>query len=404
MKFYTAVFLTFFALFAASLLAQDYRLAVSLQHRSMDWWYLAPENSSPFVQNINSGFCGEKLSLFAFAKTNKKGAYSCLYEISVVFPDKTSKVLVQNSEFSYESKSDNVSYFPLPNQADFTIPDQKGEYVFVLKIKGKDGNSTEYKSVFTVGDFGGENLNITRNRAIRLMYDYCAQPNPQALYAMFLSKKVAITQKGAPLGLNWLFMGFFKTAFSQQPILFEKLQNGLATFDEYEKTKAITLLAVSGITPNEKSLNENDKKAVNFIASCPFPDPYKIFAYEFAPAQIDWLFGEFYATGRYKTFLRIMDMLKNTQEGAYAESLLRAKSKPITDDDRKRFAIGAAYLECLRLVALNLDNDLFAKYLYKALKDGELERPVAMQIAVLLKTKRENKNAEKNAKVIEIKK
>lgn len=404
MKFCTAVFLALLAFFAAGLLAQDYRLAVSLQHRSMDWWYLAPENSSPFVQNINSGFCGEKLSLFAFAKTNKKGAYSCSYSISVVLPDKTSKVLVQNSEFSYESKSDNISYFPLSNQADFTIPNQKGEYVFVLKIKDKNAPETEYKSAFTVADFNVQNFNMTRGKAIRLMYDYCAQPNLQALYAMFLSPKVAITQKGAPLGLNWLFLGFFKTAFSQQPFLLEKLQNGLATFDEYQKVKAITLLAVSGITPNEKFLGEKDKKAVNFIASCPFPDPYKIFAYEFAPAQIDWLFGEFYATGRYKTFLRIMDMLKNTQEGAYAESLLRSKTKPITDDDRKRFSIGAAYLECLRLVALNLDNDLFAKYLYKALKDGELERPVAMQIAVLLKTKRENKNSEKNAKVIEIKK
>ncbi len=404
MKFYTAAFLAFLAFFAAILRAQDYRLAVSLQHRSMDWWYLAPENSSPFVQNINSGFCGEKLSLFAFAKTDKKGAYSCSYEISVVLPDKTSKVLVQNSEFSYESKSDNVSYFPLSNQADFTVPNQKGEYVFVLKIKDKNGNSTEYKSAFAVADFCAENFNMTRSKAIRLMYDYCAQPNLQALYSMFLSPKVSITQKGAPLGLNWLFMGFFKTAFSQQPFLFEKLQGNLASFDEYQKVKAITLLAVSGITPNEKFLSENDKKAVNFIASCPFPDPYKIFAYEFAPAQIDWLFGEFYATGRYKTFLRIMDMLKNTQEGAYAESLLRSKSKPITDDDKKRFAIGAGYLECLRLVALNLDNDLFSKYLYKALKDGELDRPVAMQIAVLLKTKRENKNAEKNAKVMEVKK
>lgn len=123
-------------------------------------------------------------------------------------------------------------------------------------------------------------------------------PSPDTLYSLFFSKSLDLEQKGAPNDLNFINLGFLRAAFKRNSFLLPPMRENFAGFKPLDRAKIIFLFAVLDearidfniLTPAERDYQDAMRKAK-------IPDPYAEWDPVIGAAQIDMLWGEFFADG-----------------------------------------------------------------------------------------------------------
>ncbi len=381
---------------------------MSLQDKNMDWWYCVPENSSPYVQNLKDCYREEKLNFFLFFKfVEDMQEMDFEYEVFLIDQEGMEEIILPKTEFKYKN-SQKGSILALPKHPSYKFPNDAklGEYKVLLRLVF-EGEIFDFVKTINLTTEAFPKAMQSSKEATNFMFNYLKVANPSKLLAMFISDKVPVLKKGAPNGLDFLFLSFFKHAFDAQPFLYNKLLHIYLSADENLKKKIVVFFAYAN-KPFEDifyDIKENKEVHTHLVFQNSFNAHRNAYAQlkdEYAPAQLDMLWGEFYATGRYKTFLKIISTLDHTEEGAYAENLVRSNKKALSKADKEKFAVGMTYLNTLKRISLNFDNDLFLKYLYYSMDSKKLPSSVSIQLAILIKTANENSKPQKEPEIINI--
>ncbi len=350
----------------------------SLQDAKMEWWFNIPQNSTPHVAKIKEIYTNEIFTLFPFVynATSKNGKFKISYSIKAEYPDNTTTLFVDNAKFEGEKKFDNtILACPDVLEIRFDKKYKTGVYKFTItardEISGAESSSTASVKlgVWQVPQPLTDTKNI--DALIRSFY---LTPSPELLYSLFFSPALNLEQADAPNALNYTYIGFFRTAFKRNMFLLEHIRESFEKASPLDRAKIIFLFKILEIRPIEESLlNPREKEYIKMLDNAETPNPYEFWHPVIGLAQIDMLWGEFFASGAYRPVRRIIDLFANPKEGEYAQEMLDKKLRPQTRKDWARFMIGVLHRAAIRTIIVAAQNiPIVEKYCYWAIDNKDL--------------------------------
>ena len=370
--------------------AFDAMLYVSVQDPSMEWWFNVPEGFAPHISEIKKIFHNQEFSLFPFADNAKvkEGKFSISYSISMKSPDGSLTELVRGAKYEGTKVADDIMV-ACPDVIDFKLDRRFPEGLYKVFISAKDGISgeiSEYENHIRLAEwsapvpFTGKKLVSDYVRAFSL------QPSPEALYSIVFSDDFDLEQKGAPNSLNYTYLGFMKAAFKKNMFLISHIRDSFKSLSDLNRAKFILILAILGEKGIDASaLSEPEKRYQEQIRAFKLPDPYGKWDPFLGAAQIDMLWGEFFADGTYRPVRR--------KEAAFADELAEKSRAPKTQAEWDRYMLGRLYKAALKTVAINARKyPLVEQYCAWALLHGDIPEVSYEVLSPMLEHIREMKS------------
>jgi len=376
---------------------------VSLQNPNMQWWYNLPPNSAPHISLIKKIFVNQKFSLFTFIDKAevKDGNFDITYCIDLISQEGQRESILEPTQFKGTKPSrDVILACPDIMTATFSPKYALGKYTFEVtakdNISGKTAKSSTYADFvkwIAPEPFVGD----------KLVKDYISgfylQPSPETLYSIFFSKDFNLEQKGAPNSLNYCYIGFLKTAFKNNHFLIDYIRKEFSGYEPADRAKIIFLMAICQEPKLDKSLltkKEQDYQERIYAAS--IPDPYKGWDRVLGAAQMDMLFGEFFADGTYTPIRRVIDLLAFADEGMFAEESLEKKHKPATAEEREKFLLGALNRTAFYSLLRRADQDpLIESYCMFAVLNNDIPQQAKKEFNPLFTETADDKDSQKKS-------
>lgn len=352
---------------------------ISTQDSEMDWWFKIPPNSVPHIADTTKVFYQQSFNVFAFADnvSTIDGKFSLRYWITLIKPDGERVSIVDNAEFS-GAKPARDTILSLPDIAtirfDETYPDKK--YTFELRLRDVFAK-TESLAQTSVWLYSWLSPNpfVGKGDVRSIQRNFFAEPSPENLYAIYFSRDFSLEQKGAPNSLNFSHIGFLRAAFARNAFLIPYIRAEFENSTPENRAKIIFLLEILGEKNlPESSLKKNEKAYLNRLKEVlSIPNPYAHWEPVLAGAQIDMLWGEFYANGTYKPFRRILDILALTEEATFSDVMIAKKKRPESEQEWRKLMLGIASRAALSTIASNSGKiELVKKYAQWAIQNGDV--------------------------------
>ncbi len=363
-------------------------LIASTQSPEMDAWLKMPNGAAPFLVSIKSAYLGEKFSLYPIvrAPSPKNGKIKIRYSVVAASPAGERLQIVDDAV--YEATDMKTSAFvACPDIVDVSFDDrfQTGKYVFSITALDENSNRAATNSTSVeLQKWHFPKQTIDDEKLLqRAFLDFHLNPSPDVLCAMYFSKKLDLSSKSAPHGLNYLLLGFFKSGFARFSFAFHDILENFASFDNLDKAKIILLNSVLGkpAIPDAK-LSPAQIKYQNNIRRAEIPNPYEDWHKVMGVAQLDMLWGDFFATGAYKPVRRIMNLMINADEADFAMKLKNAKLRPQNDTEWNKYNVGLLHVAALRSLLRNAEMfDIVDQYCVWAVENGDLPEKSAKVLA-----------------------
>lgn len=372
----------------------DAQLIASTIDADMDAWHKMPKDAIAQLTSINKVRFGEKFSIFPLVRNatiNKDGKFKIKYTISATAPD--GKILTIVDSASYEgTKKTSHDILACPDVIDIKLDSQyqKGIYTFTIAVldelaKKNVSNSTKVEIVDWIVPTQIDSTEILD----KTFYTFHLKPSAELLYSMFFSTKLSLLKRNAPYQLNFMMLGFFKAGFLHYDFLIDEIVKNFANLKPDERSKAILLMRITGKKPiNEKLLTQIEIKYQQNLQKTNIPNPYEHWDKVLAPAQIDMLWGEFYANGNYKPVRRIMNLLINSKEAKFVEQLIKQKRRPKTAKETNQFTMGMLHILSIKSLLRNANMcDRVDQYCVWAIENNDLPEESMHVIEPLLGNK-----------------
>ena len=353
-------------------------LLASLQDPEMEWWFNIPPNSVPHLAKVADVYINQIFSIFPFIynAATRHGNFSVTYSVKAHYPDNTTTLFVDNASFEGKKKFDNIIIAcPDVLEIRFDKKYKTGRYKFTMTAR--DNISGAESSCSTYVDLkvwqAPPPLTDTKNLGA-LIRSFYLTPSPELLYSIFFSPALNLEQKDAPNSLNYTYIGFFRAAFKRNMFLIPYIRENFADATPLDRAKTIFLFKILEIPQIDESLlTPNEKSYIALLDKAEFPNPYESWHPIIGAAQIDMLWGEFFANGTYRPVRRIIDLLANSDEAAFAQDMINKRRKPATRREWSRFMIGVLHRAALRtLIETASRVPLVEKYCYWAMDNRDL--------------------------------
>ena len=213
------------------------------------------------------------------------------------------------------------------------------------------------------------------------MWEYYLHPKPAEAVRAWL--EYANFQSRDDKSLNYAVLGFFKTVFQASPWLVDHLVSRFDSAKPEQGTKIMLMLHLLGQDERLPSLPlDSDKvreQLYSTFAQLELPDPYAAIT---GSEQLDLLWGEFLATGRYRP---VRQLILNLGFAPFeADFKAYSKSKK-TDEDKERALKGLAFQAARWSLDSNMEaHPLVAAYARWAAKHETLGKDERAQLEALL--------------------
>ena len=350
----------------------------SPQDKNMEWWFNQPANSAPQVIQIDRVFFHQEFSIFTFFENAsvKDGNYNITYSITSTDPNGNKTDVAKN--ISQKGKKANSSVIVASTDivsACFDKNYPEGLYTFEIFAKDENtGKTTTAKTYLRVVEWTSPMPFLDKKEVESAIFNFNKNPSPETLYSIFYSKSLNLEQRGAPNDLNYIYAGFFRSAFLRYSFLTPYLRREFPNMSALDKAKTIYLFALMDEARIDFNiLSENEKKYQDAMRKADIPAPYSKWDEVLGAVQIDMLWGEFFADGTYKPLRRIMDLLAYTEEGNYTIRYIMEKRKPKDRDEFKKIMYGAYHNVALKTILKNAERyDLVRKYCQWALENKDI--------------------------------
>lgn len=373
-------------------------LYVSIQDPSMEWWFNVPANAAPHISELKKIFFNQEFSLFPFANNAKvkDGKFEMSYTITMQSPDGKSTDLVRDAKFDGTKVSDDI-IVACPDVIDFKLDRRFPEGLYKFKMSATDkisGETSEYENHIRLTEWSAPATFADKKLVAEYVRAYSLQPSPDILYSIVFSNDFDLEQKGAPNSLNYTYLGFIKAAFKKNMFLLSQIRDTFKSMSDINRAKFILILALlDAEAVDETQLTEVEKQYQKKIRTFKMPNPYGKWDPFLGAAQIDMLWGEFFANGTYRPIRRILNILSHAKDAAFADGLAEKRQAPKTREEWDRYMFGRLYKAALKTVAINASKyPLVEQYCAWALQHGDIPKVSYEVLSPLLEHIREMKS------------
>lgn len=373
-------------------------LYVSIQDPSMEWWFNVPANAAPHISELKKIFFNQEFSLFPFANNAKvkDGKFEMSYTITMESPDGKSTDLVRDAKFDGTKVSDDI-IVACPDVIDFKLDKRFPEGLYKFKMSATDkisGETSEYENHIRLTEWSAPATFADKKLVAEYVRAYSLQPSPDILYSIVFSNDFDLEQKGAPNSLNYTYLGFIKAAFKKNMFLLSQIRDTFKSMSDINRAKFILILALlDAEAVDETQLTEVEKQYQKKIRTFKMPNPYGKWDPFLGAAQIDMLWGEFFANGTYRPIRRILNILSHAKDAAFADGLAEKRQAPKTREEWDRYMFGRLYKAALKTVAINASKyPLVEQYCAWALQHGDIPKVSYEVLSPLLEHIREMKS------------
>lgn len=373
-------------------------LYVSIQDPSMEWWFNVPANAAPHISELKKIFFNQEFSLFPFANNAKvkDGKFEMSYTITMESPDGKSTDLVRDAKFDGTKISDDI-IVACPDVIDFKLDKRFPEGLYKFKMSATDkisGETSEYENHIRLTEWSAPATFADKKLVAEYVRAYSLQPSPDILYSIVFSNDFDLEQKGAPNSLNYTYLGFIKAAFKKNMFLLSQIRDTFKSMSDINRAKFILILALlDAEAVDETQLTEVEKQYQKKIRTFKMPNPYGKWDPFLGAAQIDMLWGEFFANGTYRPIRRILNILSHAKDAAFADGLAEKRQAPKTREEWDRYMFGRLYKAALKTVAINASKyPLVEQYCAWALQHGDIPKVSYEVLSPLLEHIREMKS------------
>lgn len=373
-------------------------LYVSIQDPSMEWWFNVPANAAPHISELKKIFFNQEFSLFPFANNAKvkDGKFEMSYTITMESPDGKSTDLVRDAKFDGTKVSDDI-IVACPDVIDFKLDRRFPEGLYKFKMSATDkisGETSEYENHIRLTEWSAPATFADKKLVAEYVRAYSLQPSPDILYSIVFSNDFDLEQKGAPNSLNYTYLGFIKAAFKKNMFLLSQIRDTFKSMSDINRAKFILILALlDAEAVDETQLTEVEKQYQKKIRTFKMPNPYGKWDPFLGAAQIDMLWGEFFANGTYRPIRRILNILSHSKDAAFADGLAEKRQAPKTREEWDRYMFGRLYKAALKTVAINASKyPLVEQYCAWALQHGDIPKVSYEVLSPLLEHIREMKS------------
>ena len=373
-------------------------LYVSIQDPSMEWWFNVPANAAPHISELKKIFFNQEFSLFPFANNAKvkDGKFEMSYTITMQSPDGKSTDLVRDAKFDGTKVSDDI-IVACPDVIDFKLDRRFPEGLYKFKMSATDkisGETSEYENHIRLTEWSAPATFADKKLVAEYVRAYSLQPSPDILYSIVFSNDFDLEQKGAPNSLNYTYLGFIKAAFKKNMFLLSQIRDTYKSMSDINRAKFILILALlDAEAVDETQLTEVEKQYQKKIRTFKMPNPYGKWDPFLGAAQIDMLWGEFFANGTYRPIRRILNILSHAKDAAFADGLAEKRQAPKTREEWDKYMFGRLYKAALKTVAINASRyPLVEQYCAWALQHGDIPKVSYEVLSPLLEHIREMKS------------
>ena len=373
-------------------------LYVSIQDPSMEWWFNVPANAAPHISELKKIFFNQEFSLFPFANNAKvkDGKFEMSYTITMQSPDGKSTDLVRDAKFDGTKVSDDI-IVACPDVIDFKLDRRFPEGLYKFKMSATDkisGETSEYENHIRLTEWSAPATFADKKLVAEYVRAYSLQPSPDILYSIVFSNDFDLEQKGAPNSLNYTYLGFIKAAFKKNMFLLSQIRDTFKSMSDINRAKFILILALlDAEAVDETQLTDVEKQYQKKIRTFKMPNPYGKWDPFLGAAQIDMLWGEFFANGTYRPIRRILNILSHAKDAAFADGLAEKRQAPKTREEWDRYMFGRLYKAALKTVAINASKyPLVEQYCAWALQHGDIPKVSYEVLSPLLEHIREMKS------------
>ncbi len=354
------------------------RITPSVQDSKMEWWFNLPTNSAPNVIAIDKVLYFQNFSIFSFFENAAivDGKFNVTYSISSTDPNGKRTVVAENISMKGEKLSQGVIVASTHAvQACFNKMSPKGKYTFEITAKDEiSGATSKGETIVTLSEWNASGPLLGKKTVELAILNYHKNPSPELLYSIFYSPDLDLEQKGAPNDLNYIYLGFIRSAFLRNSFLSPYIRNTFPTMSTLDRAKTLYLFSIIDEARIDFNLlTETERKYQDAMRKADIPAPYADWNPVLGAVQIDMLLGEFLADGTYKPIRRIMNLLSFVEEGNFAFTMLTEKRKPANREEWKKMMMGVYHNAAIHTILNNAERfELVRKYCKWALENKDI--------------------------------
>ncbi len=218
----------------------------------------------------------------------------------------------------------------------------------------------------------------------RWLPTYYLQPDPVRAFHAYL--QYADLENPVTGQLDFSQIAFFLNLFNKHPFLLKALADSYPGADLHTRLKVLFMMALLDYrdAPYLATLPEPEKAYFENVRLMFPPEPYEELV---SPQQLDMLWAEFYAGGRFKPIRQIIEGLSLAQYDGALSDLGAAEESETTQQDRLN-AYRDALLQSVRWSLLNncRQHPLVRAYCGYLFQEGNLPENVRTELGVMLAT------------------
>jgi hypothetical protein len=364
----------------------DARLVPSIADKQLDFWFFTPENCGPKIPTVKKVYQNQIFMLLMFAKAlpiDSQTQLDISFDIKITSPKNTVSIDEKNLPF-YKGEIANKLIIPREVQEiGFDQNDIFGVYnieaVFHERVSNR---SYTAKTTVELVPFERPEKFSSKEEIGKWVMQYYQKPNPIKAFAGILEMEQTDPNW---IKENYMTLAFYRCIFLDNPFLWEYYTQMYQTASTDEKKKM--LLAAAVVPSKEKEQIFVPKIGQELIplyqefSKIHIPETDK----EITTAeQLDILWSEFFASGRYQPILKIVKALELQK---YEKILQKLKNKEIklTKELELKLMLGIVYQSAVWSLTSNcLNCSLVHQYCQTIFEHEPLSPEVKKSLASVL--------------------
>ncbi len=337
----------------------------------LDFWFHTPGSLGINLYTNTEVFLGENFTVaVAFYKIEFIAGepLDLEYSIRSVAPDGKVTMIADKQPFLVPAYDGSVLLLPTVHSCTLVSKADLGKNVFKVEIRDKATKKVSRASAQLVAkqwEWPSGEADLSN------LQKYYKTSAPVALHQLAFSPKLKVERWIETGKINMPVFSLLMFAYGRHDFLLEDYRERFPSCTPFERRRILFLVTLTGGAPIEDDLLTEEEKAWrDKLGQLHLPNPYQSLN---TTEDLDFLWGEFFATGAYEPLRRMMDALQYRNESELVDRFLKEKTQPETDADKAAYERGVLFKKTLwSLTKYGLEDDLILNYLLWAMKNENL--------------------------------
>ena len=365
----------------------DVIIVPSITDKELDLWFYTPSEHGPKIPTVKTVYQEQMFSLLMFSRVepvDSQTEIDITYDLKVFSPSNT--LSIDEKDIKYY-KGEPVPSFLIPNSVldiGFDKEEAFGKYrieaVFTEHVSGRKYTRTSEVELIP---FVRPKPFTSKEEYSDWIMNYYSRPNPVQSFAAIL---YCVETDNKWIEENYMSLAFHRRIFLDNPFLWEYYARMYETASEAEKKK---MLLVAAIVPSD----EKEKLFVPKIEAS-LMQLYKDFLKVRIPdtdkdlttgVQLDILWAEFFATGKYQPIKRLVSSLALQKYEGILDKIKNKEIKELTEETEKQVMLEAVYRSAVWSLVSNCTGyDLVHEYCKTIYERESLSPEVKKSLGMVL--------------------